>query len=53
MSSTSSRMVGRYGEIGIDEFVLYWPRKWRDAPHEDAVFEEVAREVMPALRSER
>jgi alkanesulfonate monooxygenase SsuD/methylene tetrahydromethanopterin reductase-like flavin-dependent oxidoreductase (luciferase family) len=46
-------MVGRYGEIGIDEFVLYWPRKWRDAPHEDAVFEEVAREVMPALRSGR
>ncbi len=46
-------VVGRYGEIGIDEFVLYWPRKWRDAPHEDAVFEEVAREVIPALRSER
>jgi hypothetical protein len=45
-------MVGRYGEIGIDEFVLYWPRKWRDAPHEDSVFEEVAREVMPALRTE-
>jgi len=43
-------MVGRYGEIGIDEFVLYWPRKWRDAPHEDAVFEEVAREVIPAIR---
>jgi alkanesulfonate monooxygenase SsuD/methylene tetrahydromethanopterin reductase-like flavin-dependent oxidoreductase (luciferase family) len=46
-------MVGRYNEIGIDEFVLYWPRKWRDAPREDAVFEQVAREVIPALRSER
>jgi hypothetical protein len=45
-------MRGRYGEIGIDELVLSWPRKWRVAPHEVAVFEEVAREVMPALRSE-
>ena len=35
-------MVGRFVEIGIDEFVLYWPRTWRDAPGEDAVFEEVA-----------
>ena len=23
-------MVGRFGEIGIDEFVLYWPQNWRD-----------------------
>jgi alkanesulfonate monooxygenase SsuD/methylene tetrahydromethanopterin reductase-like flavin-dependent oxidoreductase (luciferase family) len=43
-------MVGRFGEIGIDEFVLYWPRNWRDAPHEDQVFEQVCAEVMPALR---
>ena len=46
-------MVGRYGEIGIDEFVLYWPGKWRDAPQEDSVFEEVARVVIPALRTGR
>jgi alkanesulfonate monooxygenase SsuD/methylene tetrahydromethanopterin reductase-like flavin-dependent oxidoreductase (luciferase family) len=43
-------MVGRYAEIGIDEFVLYWPQNWREAPHEDAVFEEVATTVIPELR---
>jgi hypothetical protein len=42
-------MVGRYHEIGIDEFVLYWPRSWREEPREDAVFEELAQEL-PALR---
>ena len=25
-------MVGRFREIGIDEFVLYRPRAWRDGP---------------------
>jgi alkanesulfonate monooxygenase SsuD/methylene tetrahydromethanopterin reductase-like flavin-dependent oxidoreductase (luciferase family) len=43
-------MVGRFGEIGIDEYVLYWPRRWRDRPEEDAVFERVAADVMPRLR---
>jgi alkanesulfonate monooxygenase SsuD/methylene tetrahydromethanopterin reductase-like flavin-dependent oxidoreductase (luciferase family) len=42
-------MVGRYNEIGIDEFVVYWPQTWRQAPRENAVFEEVARDL-PALR---
>ena len=46
-------MVGRFTEIGIDEFVLYWPQTWRDAPGEDAVFEEVATTVMPQLRASR
>ncbi|MEP6759675.1 MAG: hypothetical protein ABJB55_10815, partial [Actinomycetota bacterium] len=44
-------LVGRYGEIGIDEWVLYFPQNWREAPQEDAVFEQVASEVIPALRS--
>ncbi len=43
-------MVGRYREIGIDEFVLYWPQSWRRAPREESVFEDVAREVMPRYR---
>jgi len=43
-------MVGRYREIGIDEFVLYWPRNWRDAPHEDLVFERVCADIIPAMR---
>ncbi len=44
-------MVGRYGEIGIDEFVLYWPQNWRKEPREDSVFEEVARDVIPTYRA--
>jgi hypothetical protein len=43
-------LVGRYGRIGIDEFVLYSPRAWRDEPREDRVFEQVCAQVMPALR---
>lgn len=47
-------MVGRFTNVGIDEFVLYWPRHWRkDADHEDVVFEEVCRDVIPVLRSEQ
>jgi alkanesulfonate monooxygenase SsuD/methylene tetrahydromethanopterin reductase-like flavin-dependent oxidoreductase (luciferase family) len=45
-----SDVVGRYGGVGIDEFVLYWPQSWRVAPHEDGVFEQVSRELLPALR---
>ena len=44
-------MVGRFREIGIDEFVLYWPQTWAAAPREDAVFEEVTATVMPRLRA--
>jgi alkanesulfonate monooxygenase SsuD/methylene tetrahydromethanopterin reductase-like flavin-dependent oxidoreductase (luciferase family) len=46
-------MVGRFGEIGIDEFVLYWPQTWREAPGEDAVFEEVTTTLIPRLRASR
>jgi alkanesulfonate monooxygenase SsuD/methylene tetrahydromethanopterin reductase-like flavin-dependent oxidoreductase (luciferase family) len=47
-------MVGRFGEVGIDEFVLYWPGSWRPeaVEHELEVFEQVADEVIPALRRE-
>ena len=44
-------MVGRFREIGIDEFVLYWPQTWGVAPGEDAVFEEVTATVIPRLRA--
>jgi hypothetical protein len=43
-------MVGRYRGVGIDEFVLYWPQSWRDEPREQAVFEDVARDVIPKYR---
>jgi alkanesulfonate monooxygenase SsuD/methylene tetrahydromethanopterin reductase-like flavin-dependent oxidoreductase (luciferase family) len=43
-------MISRYNEIGIDEFVLYWPQTWRERAQEEPVFEEIARELMPALR---
>lgn len=44
-------MVGRFAEIGIDEFVLYWPQNWRVSPSEDAVFDEVTNTVLPRLRA--
>jgi len=44
-------MVGRYADLGIDEFVLYWPRRWRDDPREDAVFEEAAERLLPSFRA--
>jgi alkanesulfonate monooxygenase SsuD/methylene tetrahydromethanopterin reductase-like flavin-dependent oxidoreductase (luciferase family) len=46
-------MVSRFVEVGIDEFVLYWPGSWRpDAAQSEArVFEKVASDVIPALRT--
>jgi hypothetical protein len=44
-------MAGRYGAVGIDEFVLYLPQTWRDIAHEDAVFEHVCGDQLPFLRS--
>jgi alkanesulfonate monooxygenase SsuD/methylene tetrahydromethanopterin reductase-like flavin-dependent oxidoreductase (luciferase family) len=46
-----SDMVGRLSEIGIDEFVLYWPQTWRPVHGEDAVFEEVMNTVIPQMRA--
>jgi alkanesulfonate monooxygenase SsuD/methylene tetrahydromethanopterin reductase-like flavin-dependent oxidoreductase (luciferase family) len=43
-------MVGRFADIGIDEFVLYWPQAWRERPGEDTVFDKVAAAVIPQLR---
>jgi hypothetical protein len=42
-------MVGRFRALGIDEFVLYWPREWRDEPKEDEVFRRVMTDVIPGL----
>jgi len=45
-------MVGRFREVGIDEFVLYWPRHWRpEAAHEDDVFQTVTHELIPEFRA--
>jgi alkanesulfonate monooxygenase SsuD/methylene tetrahydromethanopterin reductase-like flavin-dependent oxidoreductase (luciferase family) len=45
--------VGRYREVGIDEFVFYWPTDpetfERSAIHERAL-ERIASETLPALR---
>ena len=43
-------MVGRFRDLGVDEFVLYWPQSWRDVPRENDVFDEVTETVMPELR---
>jgi hypothetical protein len=37
--------------VGIDAFVLDWPRSWRDAPREGTVFEAVESDVIPQLRA--
>lgn len=44
-------MVGRFRQLGIDEFVLYWPQAWRNQPSEQPVFEEVTDTIMPAVRA--
>jgi alkanesulfonate monooxygenase SsuD/methylene tetrahydromethanopterin reductase-like flavin-dependent oxidoreductase (luciferase family) len=47
-------MVGRYRDIGIDEFVLYWPGSWpNEPPGAQEVFEDVADAVIPRLRIDR
>jgi alkanesulfonate monooxygenase SsuD/methylene tetrahydromethanopterin reductase-like flavin-dependent oxidoreductase (luciferase family) len=43
-------LVGRFTRMGVDDFVLYWPRRWDDDPHEDAVFEEVCSTALAGLR---
>jgi len=40
------QVVGRYLEIGITEFIFYYP-----ADEERAVFERIARDVIPSLRA--
>jgi len=45
-------MIGKFGSVGIDEFVLYWPGAWRDVPGEAEVFEEVTNTVIPKLRAQ-
>lgn len=45
-------MVGHYRSIGINEFVLYWPRTWDSrAGQEDTVFEHVMSDVAPGLKA--
>jgi alkanesulfonate monooxygenase SsuD/methylene tetrahydromethanopterin reductase-like flavin-dependent oxidoreductase (luciferase family) len=45
-------MVGRYQSIGINEFVLYWPRTWDSRASEEAtVFERVMSDVAPGLKA--
>jgi hypothetical protein len=44
-------MVGRFREVGIDEFVLYWPGSWRDEPRHEGVFQQVTDTVIPQLRA--
>jgi hypothetical protein len=45
--------VGRYREVGIDEFIFYWPTDpetfERSSVHERAL-ERIASETLPALR---
>jgi hypothetical protein len=38
-------IVGRFQALGFSEFILYWPRD-----HQMRILDQVAREVLPALR---
>jgi hypothetical protein len=44
--------VGRYRELGFEDFIAWWPSQ-RSAHHEEqeAVMERVATEVIPKLRA--
>lgn len=46
--------VGRYLDLGIDEFVFYWPfdaRTFQRVPAYEAGLERIAADVMPSLRA--
>jgi alkanesulfonate monooxygenase SsuD/methylene tetrahydromethanopterin reductase-like flavin-dependent oxidoreductase (luciferase family) len=45
--------VGRYREIGVDEFVFYWPtdpETFERSPRQERALERIAAEALPALR---
>ena len=45
--------VGRYREVGIDEFIFYWPtdpETFERAPTHERALETIALETIPALR---
>ncbi|MEO5918462.1 MAG: LLM class flavin-dependent oxidoreductase [Candidatus Limnocylindrales bacterium] len=45
--------VGRYREVGVDEFVFYWPtdpETFERAPKHEQAFERIASATIPALR---
>lgn len=44
-------LVGRYREVGIDEFVVIWPWDPNTASAREAVLERVATDVLPRLRA--
>lgn len=46
--------VGRYREIGVDEFIFYWPtdpQTFAPAPEQEATLERVAADILPKLRA--
>jgi len=44
-------VIGRYRELGIDEFIVTWPGVITRSPEQEAVLELTAAEVLPRLRS--
>ncbi len=48
--------VARYEEVGIDEFIFYWPadpQTFAAAPEREATLERIAADVLPKLRPRR
>lgn len=44
-------LIGRYSEVGIEEFYVGWPGIARRDPSQEAVMERVATDVIPRLRA--
>jgi hypothetical protein len=45
-TDTFEEVVKSYGDVGMTEFIFYYPFKREQVP----VFEQIAREVIPRLR---
>ena len=54
-SSTGAfeELIGSYAELGLDEFILYWPFEPEHRSAREAVIERIAAEVLPRLRDNR
>jgi len=46
-------VIGSYAELGLNEFIVYWPFSGSDRAAREGVLERVAAEVLPRLRDNR
>lgn len=46
-------VIGSYAQLGLNEFIVYWPFSGSDRAAREGVLERVAAEVLPRLRDNR